>query len=365
MRSMAALLETDPIQARLAEIYNKRVMENDGKPVGLKQFDPNSTCVDTSVIKGVDPSGTAATGRADETPAERPRPEVAKKSMPLPSAEDLVRLVESDPEEKVKAWVQYVLNRYHRHITLFPEAANVEAVVANLASTEMPASTSMKGEMGKNHTAVLYEGFKAGEANSRAHLRAVNFRDDHCSNFVKGTLRVFSGGTEYDQLPDSVLYLMADAKTHGNLDKLLKPFSDGSGSPLPKQRKPIYKFTSETSERDSKSKMRGIATMGTVEFVHLIANMETLSAIPTKNKKHSDGTNCSDAVGPFQRPKNVETWMVQAGKKSTLLGTALVACGGSVPGDAGAVADPGPKAGDWVPMTWHPWSTAPTKTNKN
>ena len=70
----------------------------------------------------------------------------------------------------------------------------------------------------------------------------------------------------------------------------------------------IYAFTTEESERDTKQRLSGIATLSTVEFISLVSK-ETLS-MPTKKRKDCTGTNANDMIGPLERPKPDELWKV-------------------------------------------------------
>ena len=112
--------------------------------------------------------------------------------------------------------------------------------------------------------------------------------------------------------------------------KLMQGFTDGDNKALPKTKKTLFLMTTETSERDTKAKLRGIGTLPTTEFVYLVGEFSVLGHIPHKGRLHCGGTNCSDTLGPFDRPKKIATWQVRQSEKAKLYGSALVLAGGKV-----------------------------------
>ena len=103
-----------------------------------------------------------------------------------------------------------------------------------------------------------------------------------------------------------------------------KAFTDGEGKTMPKHSRQIYALTTEESERDTKQRLHGIATLSTVEHIALVSK-ETLS-MPAKKRKHCTGTNANDMLGPFDRPKQDELWKVPHAKKPKLYGAAFCGC---------------------------------------
>ena len=169
---------------------------------------------------------------------------------------------------------------------------------------------------------------------------------------VKGALMAASPD---DTFPKGHLFVMMDGKAHSNGDKMVKAFLDNAGKNMPKHRKQLYQMTTEASERETKERLGGIGTVPTIEFVNLLT-AETL-CVESKKRLNCLGSNASDCLGPFERPKKTDLWHVKQSAKASLYGPALVEVGGKVEGDAGADKDPAPKANEMVPFSYH---TIPT-----
>ena len=169
---------------------------------------------------------------------------------------------------------------------------------------------------------------------------------------IKGAMQAgaaANGIPEHDFSPGH-LFVLCDGKCRANTDKMKKTFTDGDGKVIPKHVRQIYSLTTEESERDTKQRLSGIATLSTVEFISLVSK-ETLS-MPNKKRKHCIGTNTNDMIGPLERPKQDELWKVPHSSKPKYYGSAFVPVGGKVAGD-NPDADPGPKGNDLVPFAWH------------
>ena len=169
---------------------------------------------------------------------------------------------------------------------------------------------------------------------------------------IKGAMQA---GAAANGIPESDfspghLFVLCDGKCRANTDKMKKAFADGEGKTIPKHVRQIYSLTTEESERDTKQRLSGIATLSTVEFISLVSK-ETLS-MPNKKRKHCIGTNTNDMIGPLERPKQDELWKVPHASKPKLYGSAFVDAGGKVDGD-NVDLDPSPKAKDYVPFAWH------------
>ena len=80
---------------------------------------------------------------------------------------------------------------------------------------------------------VFYGCGQSGEATARPHLRIVCYREAHCLHLVKGAL---NGATGTDEFPEGHLFVKADGKTRGNLDRMNKVFTDTSGKALAKNK---------------------------------------------------------------------------------------------------------------------------------
>ena len=93
--------------------------------------------------------------------------------------------------------------------------------------------------------------------------------------------------------------------------------------------------------------------MGTCENIYMVSG-HALN-LETKDRLHSQGTNRSDSIGPFDKPPKKKVWCVQQKEKAGLYGAALVECGSRVEGDAGPEKDSAAKPTEVVPFSWHPW----------
>lgn len=132
---------------------------------------------------------------------------------------------------------------------------------------------------------------------------------------------------------------------------MLKCFQDSSAKGLAKTKKILYVTTTEESERETKDRMCGVATLSTMEMNALVT-ARTLN-ITYKRRLHCGGSNASDTLGPLQRQKKTTLWTVTHSTKPKLYAGSLMDVGGKVEGDAGDDADPAPRSTDAVPFTWH------------
>ena len=66
-------------------------------------------------------------------------------------------------------------------------------------------------------------------------------------------------------------FSLCDGKCHPNIDKMKKAFMDDEVKTMPKHSRQIYALASEESERDTKQRMYGIATLSTVEHIALVS----------------------------------------------------------------------------------------------
>ena len=161
---------------------------------------------------------------------------------------------------------------------------------------------------------------------------------------------LIAGGNQ-DALSPGQIYIMSDGKAHSNSDRMQKAFQDQNGKAIPKQKKTVYVMTTEESERETKERMAGVATLPTMEITNIYTAV-TLS-VPFRKRLHCGGSNASDTLGPLQQPKRSELWCVKQSLKGKMYGTGWVEAGGKVEGDAGPEQDPAPRANDDVPFCWH------------
>ena len=153
------------------------------------------------------------------------------------------------------------------------------------------------------------------------------------------------------EIPSKYMFFMADGKVHGNEGRLIKSFSGADGKALQKNKKTLYVLTSEDSERDLKGKVAGIGTLGTIEFLHMVT--KDVVDLPQKKRMNSPGSNASDTLGPYDRPKKDNVWHVEHQAKKIMWGSAWSEVGGRVEGDVSSNRETAPKATDVYPMTWH------------
>ena len=234
---------------------------------------------------------------------------------------------------------------------LFSDPGTIDGVRDLLKSAPAGRLSGTSGGQGP-YVGVVYSCSRAGEASSRAHLRIVPYREQHCQRMLKGAIQAGAAADEIPRhdLSGGQLFILCDGKCHPNINQMKKAFTDGEGKTMPKHSRQIYVLTTEESERETKQRLHGIATLSTVEHIALVSK-ETLS-MPTKKRKHCTGTNANDMIGPLDRPKPDELWKAPHAKKPQLHGTAFVDVGGKIDGD-NPDADPSPKAKDLVPFAWH------------
>ena len=253
---------------------------------------------------------------------------------------------------ELKQWVAFARNTFQRHIKLIADPGSAEGLASLFGETSVGKLHGTEGGAGP-FVGVHYSCGQAGEASARAHLRVPQFREAHCIRMVKGAL---AAAGNPDVFPGGHIFVMTDGKAHSNVDRMQKCFQDSNSKSLPKKIKTLYVMTTEESERETKERMSGIATLPTMEITTLYTQM-TIS-VPLKKHLHCGGSNCSDTLGPLQRPAKTYVWCVKQTAKSKLYGASLVEVGGRVEGDAGVEADPGPKPHEQVPFCWH---TKPTE----
>lgn len=155
--------------------------------------------------------------------------------------------------------------------------------------------------------AVVYSCSLAGEAKGRPHLRICPFREQHAARLIKGALQA-GAGADVDEVPSGFLYILRDGRVHDNTPKLLKCFANEKGKAMEKQKRTIYVSTTEESERTIKSRVKGIGTLQTTEFVTLVSK-DNLD-VTVKDRLHCAGTNAGDTMGPFSRPDKKSVWQV-------------------------------------------------------
>ena len=251
-----------------------------------------------------------------------------------------------DDQGQLAEWVSFARNMASRYIKLQTDPEGSGEICAFLKNHSITGLQPGKHE----YIHVLYDVSRAGEASARPHLRPPPLREEHLNRSIKGVLQAFSPTGELDGVPDGLAFFMLDRSPH-NGSALSKAFSDAKGKVLKKVKSSFYVQTSEQSERLVKQRVKGIGTLSTVQGMTVFTN-KTLDLLP-KDHLHCNGSNCCDFLGPFERCKPGSLWQVRHKEKSSLYGKALIAVGGTVDGDAGPDEDPGPKAKDLVPFSWH------------
>lgn len=316
--AVADLLRRSPIQDRLNNIDGDAEQDADGKPRGA---------VGANDIAEV----------SDDDKPEAPSRD---------KATDIAANKVEDPDGQLKKWVDFARNTVNRRVKLIVDPASASGLSDLIAATPIGQMKGAPGGTGP-FVGVNYGCGQNGEASSRPHLRIPAFKDAHCLRAMRAALVAAGGG---DEFPDGFLFVQADGKIHGNCAAMQKQLQDSKGKALPKQKKTVYCITTEDSERETKERMSGIATLGTLETINLFTK-HTLNA-PYKKRLHCGGSNASDTMGPFQRQKKAHLWHVKHGQKAALYGPNIVEAGGKVEGD-NVDKDPSPRAKDNVPFTWH------------
>lgn len=148
---------------------------------------------------------------------------------------------------KIKQWIEYARNKYHRYVKLVADPGSAEGVMEIIKAHPI---NELQGMPGKDYVCVLYESGKAGEASARPHLRIANCRAQHMKNCIRGVLMAQGDGPE---LPAGHLFFILDGKIGGNTEAAHKCFVDSNAKLLPKIKKAFYIQTSEESERETKA----------------------------------------------------------------------------------------------------------------
>ena len=284
------LLEKSPIKERLANVEMDISNEMDGKP------DTSSGKKGAVVhIEDIDIGGDGA----EEKKA------ALSKAAPL----SLVPLPQGmpDPDGEIAKWIAYARNYSARHVKLVvapPSSSAIRTAILESAFGKM-LQVATNAPLGQNsYIGVLYDTKAAGEASARAHLRICPFRDDYCTNSVKGSVAAgmeMTNDKDTDYIPSGFAYFMLNGHVHGHEGRLMKGFTNSAGKLLGKQKRLIFHATTEESEKLAKDRISGTGTINTIEFCWIVTRNEL--SVPEKKQLHATNrSNRSDTIGPFDRP---------------------------------------------------------------
>ena len=236
-----------------------------------------------------------------------------------------------DKVDDVDQWGSFAKRLFQTHVTLYvvPPAISHSELSKVISESHFG---KLKGESGKC-VLINYDPANAGEPVTRPEIRVAPLRDagGHANTMVKGAIGARSSDGE---LASGDLYLMWDAKRHGNEAVLLKPFSKAGEKPMTKERQTLYVIYEEASLSARRSAVRGMATIQQVEFLHVVSK----GAVEGEDRKrtHYAGTTHGDTLGPVTLPDPKSTWHMAFSDKKKLYGHARMDVGGPTPGAEGA-----------------------------
>ena len=150
-------------------------------------------------------------------------------------------------EGKLDQWLQFARKTFDRRCVLFTDPGSFDGVRDLLKSTAAGKLSGTGGGQGP-FVGVVYSCSRAGEASSRAHLRIVNYREQHCQRMIKGAMQAgaaANGIPEHDFSPGH-LFVLCDGKCRANTDKMKKTCMDSDGKVIPKHVRQIYSLTTKT-----------------------------------------------------------------------------------------------------------------------
>ena len=179
------MLVRSPIKERLAAIDGEATDEADGKPTDI---DESNVIVETTI-----------------TIKENPK---------------YKGIVE---DGKIDQWLQFARKTFDRRCVLFTDPGSFDGVRDLLKSTAAGKLSGTGGGQGP-FVGVVYSCSRVGEASSRAHLRIVNYREQHCQRMIKGAMQAgaaANGIPEHDFSPGH-LFVLCDGTCRANTDKMKK-----------------------------------------------------------------------------------------------------------------------------------------------
>ena len=260
---------------------------------------------------------------------------------------------DSDMTDAVKRWVDFAAAKHHNNNKLLVDPASPHTLADEIdksALKELYHNLS-DGE----YILHITDAKQLGVAQSRAHIRIAPFREDYVQRVVKAGLMGFAEDiNKINEIPDKIAFVYLDGHVHGNAARYTKAFTSSEGKALPKDPKTFYLISSQDAAVDNKDRVKGSAgSTSCVEYIHVFT--KTCLACPRIPRVHGQGDNLSDMYGPFAKPKSddANTLRVKASDRSNILGAAWVACGGTMPGDPGLLAEPTAKGSDRVPLNYH------------
>ena len=235
--------------------------------------------------------------------------------------------------DDLEQWGSFAKRLFQTHVTLYVVPPEISHAALSKVISESHFG-KLKGESGKC-VLINYDPASAGEPVTRPEIRVAPLRDAgaHANTMVKGAIGARSSDGE---LVSGDLYLMWDAKRHGNEAALLKPFSKAGEKAMTKERQTLYVIYEEASLSARRGAVRGMATIQQVEFVHIVSK----SVVEGEERKrtHYAGTTHGDTLGPVTLPDPKTLWLLPFGDKKKLYGHARMDVGGPTPGAEGSQA---------------------------
>lgn len=238
-----------------------------------------------------------------------------------------------DKVEDLDQWGSFAKRLFQTHVTLYvvPPEVSHSALSKVISDSHFG---KLKGESGKC-VLINYDPANAGEPVTRPEIRVAPLRDagGHANTMVKGAIGARSSDGE---LVSGDLYLMWDAKRHGNEAALLKPFSKAGEKVMTKERQTVYVIYEEASLSARRAAVRGMASIQQVEFVHIVS--KGIIEGEERKRTHYAGTTHGDTLGPVTLPDPKSLWQMPFGDKKKLYGHARMDVGGPTPGAEGSQA---------------------------
>ena len=197
-----------------------------------------------------------------------------------------------DLEGILAKWATFARNTFHRYCKAAPDPGSSQGVTEIITSCSVGKLKGQKSGSGP-FVGAFYSCGSSGEPTARPHWRVVHFRESHCTRMTQGALEAAS---DHGEFPEGNIFIMADGKQLSNIDRMHKVFADSNGKPLPKKKQQLHVMTTEESERETRERMVGVATLTTMEFL----NMYTAQAlcVPFRKRLTCGGTSGSDTLGP-------------------------------------------------------------------
>ena len=200
---------------------------------------------------------------------------------------------------------------------------------------------------------IVYDMKQAAESETYPSTRIAPFKQSRYKKCIQAVLdvRFQNAGFGTACLVPGDMFLVFDGKKTGNQTKLKAPFiNEAKDMPLQRAKRVITITYSEKGITDRRAvNRRGAASVKQNEHLHVFTRVR--AKLPTRARRHFDGTSMGDTISGVPLPEATSQWMLSVARKRELYDKFRVPVGGKEESDdddddtEDEIADPTPKAG--------------------